>query len=383
MGKSTKQTFKVIEKPEIFIQELLNRMIQGGILPTDKKNLKIANNQYGCYLSANHGLPNYMFIGIYPGDIGDHAFLRFWENENKECRKTEIKKRRNILSENVEMINNILGKNVTYSCFTNVKNYTAQKDDPLNGFEVYFPNRTSPSEIIEDLKKLTEVLKGFIANDFSTIKKQIRSAFGKPFEMQSGEEIVGNLDKYYEGKQITVLVNRYERDRTIKNDMIEAYHSEIDVKNGCKCQVCGFDFEDVYGDLGRGFIEAHHLVPLSNIKKNHIVDPAKDLIPLCANCHAMIHKMKDPDYEKLRDLYQNRCYEKKRLRLAAKASRVISAKNFDYIPFHLKNLYDLFKKEQDAKRRSRIAKEAHKFMRYLPRDAAKEKWIKEILKEFS
>lgn len=214
-------------------------------------------------------------------------------------------------------------------------------------------------------------------------KKQRFAASKTPFEMLSGEIIAQETDQHYEGKQLTVLVNRYERDATAKCDMIEAYCSEIDPKNGYKCQVCGFDFEDAYGDLGCGFIEAHHLTPLSKIKEKHVVNPAEDLIPLCANCHAMIHKMKNPDYEKLRELYQNRCHEKKRLRSAAKASKVISAKNFDYIPFHLKNLYDLFKKEQNANNRSRIADEIHRFMQYLPKNAAKEKWLKEILREFS
>ncbi|WP_238091261.1 HNH endonuclease [Photobacterium leiognathi] len=80
----------------------------------------------------------------------------------------------------------------------------------------------------------------------------------------------------------SVTVNRYERDPAARAACIEHY--------GCYCQVCGFDFLKVYGALGLGYIEVHHIKPLHEIKSAYIVDPIKDLIPLCANCHSMIHR---------------------------------------------------------------------------------------------
>ncbi len=65
------------------------------------------------------------------------------------------------------------------------------------------------------------------------------------------------------------------------------------VKNahGYVCKACGFDFERRYGEVGRRYIEAHHLVPFAELKgKKRRVDPAKDFTVLCANCHRMIHK---------------------------------------------------------------------------------------------
>ena len=50
-------------------------------------------------------------------------------------------------------------------------------------------------------------------------------------------------------------------------------------------------FEEVYGEVGRGFIEVHHIVPISERGGDYIVDPIRDLIPLCSNCHAMIHRL--------------------------------------------------------------------------------------------
>lgn len=65
-------------------------------------------------------------------------------------------------------------------------------------------------------------------------------------------------------------------------------------KHGYKCAICGFDFEKMYGALGKDYIEVHHIVPLSKIRREYIIDPEKDLIPLCSNCHSMIHRGKEP-----------------------------------------------------------------------------------------
>ncbi len=48
---------------------------------------------------------------------------------------------------------------------------------------------------------------------------------------------------------------------------------------------------DVYGNIGEGYIEVHHLNPISQTEGSHKVDPTTDLVPLCANCHAMIHRL--------------------------------------------------------------------------------------------
>lgn len=60
---------------------------------------------------------------------------------------------------------------------------------------------------------------------------------------------------------------------------------------GYTCEVCGFSYQDLYKEIGDEFIEAHHLVPLSELKKKKVkMDPEKDFAVLCANCHRMIHR---------------------------------------------------------------------------------------------
>ena len=61
--------------------------------------------------------------------------------------------------------------------------------------------------------------------------------------------------------------------------------------NGLNCTVCGFNFEEYYGAWGRGFIEIHHLKMISEYAEGGSeTNPETDLIPLCSNCHRMVHR---------------------------------------------------------------------------------------------
>jgi 5-methylcytosine-specific restriction protein A len=89
-----------------------------------------------------------------------------------------------------------------------------------------------------------------------------------------------------EGAKTRVEVNRYERNPVNRAACI-AIHGSI-------CSACGLDFGKSYGPLGAGYIEVHHLVPVSRMTADYVIDPARDLIPLCANCHAMVHRREPP-----------------------------------------------------------------------------------------
>lgn len=89
----------------------------------------------------------------------------------------------------------------------------------------------------------------------------------------------------YEGLKQTITVNRFERNLLARDICIDHY--------GTICQACEFDFERTYGDFGKDFIHVHHLVPISEIGKEYVINPKQDLIPVCPNCHAMIHRKKD------------------------------------------------------------------------------------------
>ena len=54
------------------------------------------------------------------------------------------------------------------------------------------------------------------------------------------------------------------------------------------------NFLGTYGELGSGFIHVHHTTPVSQLTPGYIIDPLTDLVPVCPNCHAMLHKENPP-----------------------------------------------------------------------------------------
>ena len=94
------------------------------------------------------------------------------------------------------------------------------------------------------------------------------------------------VGKYSEGGVTKILVNKYERNINARKACI-SYH-------GLNCKVCDFNFEKYYGTFGANYIHVHHIKEISKIGKEYIVDPINDLIPVCANCHSMIHKYEPP-----------------------------------------------------------------------------------------
>jgi hypothetical protein len=101
-----------------------------------------------------------------------------------------------------------------------------------------------------------------------------------------------------EGTAKTVTSTHYERDPQNRLDAIRIH--------GHRCVACGFDFGQVYGEWGEGYIEVHHLIPLAEADEDHEVNPATDLAPVCANCHRMIHRRRKEtlSVERLRELIQ-------------------------------------------------------------------------------
>ena len=91
----------------------------------------------------------------------------------------------------------------------------------------------------------------------------------------------------HEGREYEIRGIRYERDRDARNQCIE-YYKGLD--NGVvRCQACRMSFAEVYGEKAKDYIEVHHIVPISERGGDYLVNPIKDLIPLCPNCHAMVH----------------------------------------------------------------------------------------------
>lgn len=65
-------------------------------------------------------------------------------------------------------------------------------------------------------------------------------------------------------------------------------------RKGYNCSICGMNFYTVYGEIGYHFIEVHHTTPVSAMEPGYVFDVDKDLVPLCPNCHAMVHRRNPP-----------------------------------------------------------------------------------------
>ena len=92
-------------------------------------------------------------------------------------------------------------------------------------------------------------------------------------------------ETYTEGSSNQVTLTKYERNPYARKVCIEHF--------GYSCSVCGFNFEEVYGVLGKDFIHVHHITPIAKVKGEYPIDPLSDLVPVCPNCHAMLHRQKD------------------------------------------------------------------------------------------
>ncbi|MDR0212268.1 MAG: HNH endonuclease [Pseudomonas putida] len=94
-------------------------------------------------------------------------------------------------------------------------------------------------------------------------------------------EEVSQPELYLEGAVREVTVNAYERSAQARAACIDHYKAV--------CVACEFDFGLIYGKVAEGLIHVHHIVPLSSIGADYKLDPIRDLIPLCPNCHAVVH----------------------------------------------------------------------------------------------
>ncbi len=94
-------------------------------------------------------------------------------------------------------------------------------------------------------------------------------------------EEIDPKEVFKEGACKSVTVNQYERSAVARSKCL--------THHGYRCSVCSFGFEEIYGEIGKNYIHVHHIIPISEVGKEYELNPIADLIPICPNCHAMIH----------------------------------------------------------------------------------------------
>lgn len=141
-------------------------------------------------------------------------------------------------------------------------------------FQQYKDHKEPESSVVMRLQRLD----GYNSYEITFAGELAGATVAKDIEAEQLEEqglgLEGQVRQYY-GK-------RYERNPKNRQAAIK-YH-------GLTCNVCGFNFEQAYGERGSGYIEVHHVKPISTFESQQHVDPKADLITLCANCHRMAHR---------------------------------------------------------------------------------------------
>ncbi|MEW8195555.1 MAG: HNH endonuclease [Candidatus Thiodiazotropha sp.] len=120
----------------------------------------------------------------------------------------------------------------------------------------------------------------------SQVAKAIRLNADTPQHAHTGGQ--QGDDEALEGRILTRVHKTRERDQGLAK---KKKAKVIKSTGKLKCEVCGFDFSEKYGELGEGFAECHHTKPLSTLIPGEKTK-LSDLAVVCANCHRMLHRAK-------------------------------------------------------------------------------------------
>jgi 5-methylcytosine-specific restriction protein A len=125
-----------------------------------------------------------------------------------------------------------------------------------------------------------------------TIPGEVAAQLEKLWRERTGGDHTGTPEEYEnavalnEGVAKRVYVNKYERNREARAICLAHYKMT--------CAVCRKRMSDKYLGISDALINVHHIVPISEVGKTYVIDPIRDLCPVCPNCHAVIHSENPP-----------------------------------------------------------------------------------------
>ncbi|MEU3366737.1 HNH endonuclease [Streptomyces pseudogriseolus] len=135
-----------------------------------------------------------------------------------------------------------------------------------------------------------EVLHEFLArpDQMTEVARLIREGIGTGELQDLAQTDDEELDEDFSAPEGRLLLRRHrarERNKGLRQKKID---SVLRKGGSLACEACGFDFEEVYGERGAGYVECHHVVPLHEAGEGKT--KLSDLALICANCHRMIHR---------------------------------------------------------------------------------------------
>ena len=190
-----------------------------------------------------------------------------------------------------------------------------QYDDRIDGNILYMQGEEkhiADKRIVSNLQDAKDVFHLFFRKVHATPYTYMGTCTLLNAEIKSGtpSEFIFSLDSrpidtYDESDVLDYLLNKHNNEipvgqimegasKVVKHVIYErnpANRKAAIQIHGTHCAICGFDYNSVYGsDLADSYIEIHHIKPISEGQQK--VNPESDLIPVCANCHRMLHRRK-------------------------------------------------------------------------------------------
>jgi hypothetical protein len=158
--------------------------------------------------------------------------------------------------------------------------YPPRKQDGRNAERVsYFKENFGDVRVMISVPTEAEELAAFLGGLFDLVKNRMAAD-------ELRQERPERRDAFPEGIAYERMHTHLERNREV---VLIAKRIAKDKHGRLACHVCDFDFARTYGALGRDFIEAHHTIPLSELKGPRETR-VEDLALVCANCHRMLHR---------------------------------------------------------------------------------------------
>lgn len=144
--------------------------------------------------------------------------------------------------------------------------------------------------IIEDLKGYLQKYK--IINNEAILIKGLKN------NIKNNNEKNSDFKSFEEGNAQIILELKKSRGPKIRKKLLSK-------TTDFRCAICGSDFKNTYGNLNKAVFEIHHLIPISEGKRE---TTSKDVILVCANCHRVLHSSgkKPISMNELRDQIKQR-----------------------------------------------------------------------------
>lgn len=171
--------------------------------------------------------------------------------------------------------------------------YKPTKQDGRNAERIkYFRKHFLDNEVRIQVPQTENDIEIFLDELFSLAENRLKAD-------QLAELEPNYRQAFPEGRSFERMHKQRERNSRVieitKKNAIQTYGKLM-------CEICMFDFQKVYGDIGKDFIEAHHIIPVSELN-NESVTYAKDIVLVCSNCHSMLHRKRPwPTLKQMKEL---------------------------------------------------------------------------------